>query len=124
MKRFFLLIRKKTKVRPFRQVILFTIPVVILLFLLSIGFTLEGSQQFSELGNSFLHGHLNFMTPIGGLGQDPLIYHGKVFWGEGPFPAILLMPFVAITNIFHHLFYQGYIKWVLILGIIYFIYKI
>ena len=110
--------------RPLRQIILFTIPASILLYLLSIGFALEGSQQFSELANAFLHGHLNFLSAIGGQGQDPILYHGKVFWGEGPFPAILLMPFVAALKIFHLFFYQGYIKWLLLLGTLFFIYKI
>jgi hypothetical protein len=89
-----------------------------------IGFAYEGGQQFSNLANAFLHGHLNFLSPIGGRGQDPLLYHGKVFWGEGPLPAILLMPFVALFKVFHLFFYQGYIKWALLLGVLFFIYKL
>ena len=113
---------KRLKERPFRQIVIFTIPVAILLFLFSIGFADEGSQQFSELANAFLHGQLNFLSSIGGL--DPILYHGKIFWGEGPFPTILLIPFVAFFKIFHHPFYLGYIKWTLILGILYFIYRL
>jgi hypothetical protein len=115
---------QKFKSPPLRPIIIFTIPATILLFLFSLGFGYEGSQQFSDLANAFLHGHLNFLSSIGGLGQDPLIYHGKQFWGEGPFPAVFLMPFVAGFKIFHLFFYQGYIKWALQVGIIYFIYRL
>ena len=34
------------------------------------------------------------------------------------------MPFVAVFKIFHLFFYQGYIKWALLVGIIYFIYRL
>ncbi len=115
---------KRLKYPPFRPIIIFTIPATILLFLFALGFGYEGSQQFSELADAFLHGHLNFLSSIGGLGQDPLIYHGKEFWGEGPFPAIFLIPFVAVFKIFNVFFYQGYIKWALLVGVIYFIYRL
>jgi hypothetical protein len=115
---------KKIKERPFREIIIFTVPITILLFIFSIGLASEGGQQFSELAKAFLHGQLNFLSPIGGMGQDPILYHGKVFWGEGPFPAILLMPFVLLFNIFHLFFYQGYLKWALMVGILFFIYRL
>jgi len=115
---------KKLKNPPFRGIIIFTIPLLILLFLLSIGIAYEGSQQFSELAQAFLHGQLSFLHPIGGLGQDPLLYHGKVFWGEGPFPAIVLLPFVALFNTFHKFFYQGYVKWALMVAVVYFIFNL
>lgn len=87
-------------------------------------FVLKGSEQFSLLANAFLHGHLNFLTSIGGLGQDPIFWHGKIYWSEGPFPAVLLMPFVALFNIFHRLFFQGYLSWALVLGIVFYIFKL
>lgn len=87
-------------------------------------FTLEGSQQFSLLAQAFLHGQLNFLSSIGGLGQDPIFWHGKIYWGEGPFPAVLLLPFVALFKLWHHFFFQGYLGWVLILGILFYIFKI
>lgn len=124
MRRFISIFFDATKKRPLRQIIIFTIPATILLFLFSIGFAYEGGQQFSELAKAFLHGQLNFLSSIGGLGEDPLLYHGKIFWGEGPLPAVLLMPFVAIFNVFHLFFYQGYLKWTLLLSVIYFVYKL
>ncbi|HUY53112.1 MAG TPA: hypothetical protein VMV24_00860 [Candidatus Dormibacteraeota bacterium] len=124
MRKFATYFSEVIKKRPFRQIIIFTAPVTILLFLLSIGFAYEGGQQFSELAKAFLHGQFNFLSSIGGLGEDPLLYHGKVFWGEGPLPAVFLIPFVALFNIFHLFFYQGYLKWLLILGVLFFIFKI
>jgi hypothetical protein len=107
-----------------RQIVLFFIPIVLLLFLLGVGFGIEGSQQFSELAQGFLHGHLYFLQSIGGEGQDPVFYNGHIFWSEGPFPAVLLMPFVAIFSIFHIFFYQGYLKWILVLAVLFFVFKI
>jgi hypothetical protein len=107
-----------------RYVAIFVFPVSFLLLLIIIGFVGEGSQQFSELANAFLHGQTNFIHSIGGVGQDPVNYHGKIFWDEGPFPAVILMPFVGLFNIFHLYFYQGYIKWLLVVGIAFFVYKL
>lgn len=107
-----------------RQLGLFTIPTIILITLLIIGFVLEGSQQYSLLAKAFLHGQLHFLSPIGGAGQDPVYFHGKIYWSEGPFPALLLMPFVGCFAIFHLFFYQGYIKWLLVLGVFYMVYAL
>lgn len=100
------------------------IPGFILIFLLVVGFVGEGSQQFAMLANSFDHGHTYFMSSIGGIGQDPVIYHGKQYWDDGFFPAIILMPFEAFFNLFHIFFYQGYIKWILVVITLYIIYKL
>jgi hypothetical protein len=109
---------------PWRQILIFTIPVFVLYFLLFSSFVNEGRQQFSELAQSFTHGKLYFQHPIGGLGEDPVLYHGKVYWDDGPFPAILLIPFVALFSVFHQFYYQGYLTWVLIIGVCYFVYKL
>ncbi len=89
-----------------------------------IGFVFEGNQQFSFLAQSFLHGHLYFLHSIGGVGEDPVLYHGKIYWDEGPLPAVLLMPFVAFFHIFHVFFFEGYLKWLLVLGIFYFVFRL
>ena len=117
-------IQNRLLITPYREILIFTVPVAILIFLLAMSFVLEGSQQFPLLAQSFLRGHLNFLSPIVGLGQDPIFWHGKVYWGDGPFPAMLLMPFVALWNISHYFFFQGYLTWFLIVGIIFFIFKL
>jgi hypothetical protein len=88
------------------------------------GFVLEGSQQFSLLAHAFLHRQLNFLSPIGGMGQDPILYHGKIYWSEGPFPALLLLPFTALFDIFHRFFFQGYLMWALVVGVLFFVFKL
>ncbi len=124
MRRLIEYLLETTRKFPFRQIIILTVPATILLFLFSTGFAYEGGQQFSELAKAFLHGQLNFLSSIGGPGEDPILYHGKIFWGEGPLPAVLLMPFVALFNVFHLFFYQGYIKWALLLGVLFFLFKL
>jgi hypothetical protein len=64
------------------------------------------------------------MHSIGGEGQDPVFYRGHIYWSEGPFPAVLLMPFVGLFSIFHHFFYQGYLKWLLVYGVLFFVFQI
>ena len=98
------------------------LPAMIFLTLMVIGFYAEGSQQFSMLANSFVHGHTYFLSSIGGVGQDPVLYHGKVYWDDGFFPSLILVPFVAFFNLFHIFFYQGYIKWVFVVLTVYFVY--
>jgi len=107
-----------------KVVIFYGLPFFLLLFFIILGFSDEGPQQFSLLSQGFLNGHLYFNHDIGGIGQDPVLYKGHVYWDEGPFPAIVLLPFVALFNIFHILFLQGYLKWLIVIGIIYFIYKL
>jgi energy-coupling factor transporter transmembrane protein EcfT len=106
-----------------KNILIFGLPVILYIVLISIGLAGEGSQQFSLLANSFVHGHTYFLQSIGGVGQDPVLYHGKIYWDEGAFPAVILMPFVAFFNIWHIFFFQGYIKWLLILLISYLLYK-
>lgn len=107
-----------------KNTLIFAIPLVLFITLIYIGFAGEGSQQFSDLANSFVHGHTYFLHPIGGLGQDPVFYNGKIYWDEGPFPALILVPFVAFFNLFHIFFYQGYIKWLMILAISYLLFRL
>ncbi len=76
------------------------------------------------LAQSFLHGKLNFLSSIGGVGQDPVLYRGKVYWSDGPFPALILMPFVGLFSLFHHFFFLGYLTWALVIGTIYYIIRI
>src|SRR5580698_7147859 len=113
------------KTSPYREIIMLTLPTVFLLVIIINCFATTGaSQQFSKLAQAFLHGQLNFLHPIGGLGQDPVLYKGKIFWDEGPFPAIILLPFVGLFSLFHLFFYQGYLMWPLTIGVFYFVYKL
>ncbi|HEY5267721.1 MAG TPA: hypothetical protein VII94_01140 [Candidatus Saccharimonadales bacterium] len=112
------------KAKHIKQFAFFAIPVSILLFVIIFSFVVGSSQQFSYLAQAFVHGHLNFLSSIGGKGQDPVLYHGRIYWDDGPFPAVVLMPFVAFFNLFHIFFNQDYLQWALVIGILFFIYKL
>lgn len=106
------------------RILVFAIPLTIFIVMLTIGISAEGSQQFADLSQAFLHGQTNFLHSIGGQGQDPVFYNGKIYWDEGPFPSITLMPFMAVFDLFHIFFYQGYIKWAFVLATTYFIFRL
>jgi len=107
-----------------RYILIFTIPIFTVLFVIIFSIVSGGGQQFSNLAQAFIHGHLNFLSPIGGVGQDPVLYHGRIYWDDGPFPSVALMPFVALLDLFHHHFYQGYIQWVMVVGILFFVFRL
>jgi hypothetical protein len=107
-----------------RQVFIFTLPILLLAFVLLYSAFGAQAQQFSDLAQSFLHGHLYFLHSIGGIGYDPIPYRGHQYWGEGLFPAVLLLPFAGIANLFNVFFQQGYIDWVLILATLYLVYAL
>lgn len=116
---------KHTPNPTFKQAVLFGLLFLILVSFLLFGVFYQKTQQFSLLAQSFDHLKLYFLKSIGGLGQDPVFYNHHIYWSEGPFPAILLMPFVAITKVvFGAFFFQGYLSWLLSLGVILFVYKI
>lgn len=117
------LLDRNRKPLPYTNMLIVVFAVLLLLVLI-VSVKLESSQQYSLLAKAFLHGQLNFLHPIGGAGQDPVYYHGKIFWSEGVFPALLLLPFVAVFSIFHVLFYQGYINWLIILGVWFLVFKL
>jgi hypothetical protein len=51
------------------------------------------SQHFLYLAKSFLEGHTYF-TVFPGRWDDTAYYLGRHYWPLGPFPAVVLMPFV------------------------------
>lgn len=83
---------------------------------------LRGEQQFSYLAHSFLRGDL--YLPEGSSVADAVSWGGHLYWPLGPFPAILLIPFVFIFSLFHLVFYQGYLSLFFTLLIFLLIYKI
>ena len=102
----------------------FIIPITIFVLVIVICVSVEGSQQFSYLANSFLHGHTYFLNGSNTPGGDLVDYNGKFYWALGPLPAIVLMPFVGLFSILNHFFYQGYLQVLLILALAYILIKI
>lgn len=83
-------------------------------------FSLWGEDQFIYLAKSFLEGKLYFTTSAGKI-NDTSFYHGHYFWPQGPFPAVLLLPFVAVLGLSMH---QGYLQFFLTLFNFFLLYKI
>lgn len=71
---------------------------------------MQGYQQFGFLANSFLHGKLYFLSEYGSWWHDAVSFGDHYFWPLGPFPAVVLMPFVAVSNLFKVEFLQGYLQ--------------
>jgi hypothetical protein len=87
--------------------------------------TVTHNQQFSYLADAFLHGKLGFLEPPGDSGwYDTVAYNGEHYWPLGPFPAVVLIPFVFLGRLFGQLFLQGWLQLILTLGIFYSIHRI
>jgi hypothetical protein len=86
-------------------------------------FLIKGEQQFSYLANSFLHNKLYFINQLGSVG-DTVLYQGKYYWPLGVLPAIILLPFVFVSQHLQFFFYQGYLQAPLVLIIFYLIFRL
>lgn len=74
-------------------------------------------QHFTQQAVSFIHGRTDIPQPD----HDASFVNGKYYWVEGPFPSVLLMPFVAISPI---IFHQGSLQLLLILVSIFLLIKL
>lgn len=109
--------------------------IIILVFFLLITFVFNvllgkvwAEQQFSLLGFSFLNGNLFLAENVPQINTqqlgDLISWQGHYYWPEGPFPAIVLVPFIFLFKLIGLFFYQGYLQFILILFTVFFIYKI
>jgi hypothetical protein len=96
-----------------------------LLFAVVVGVNLTVSvdQQFSYLAESFLQGKTYFLEPSA-FGHDTAFFQGKYYWPLGPFPAVLLLPFVLVFRSFGLFFFQSYLHVFLVFGVFYSFFKI
>ena len=76
-------------------------------------------QQFSYLAEAFLHGQTYFLDSHKDSLPDIALFNGRQYWPLGPFPAVILIPFVFIFRRLNLFFYQGYLQFFLVLGIFY-----
>lgn len=60
----------------------------------------EGTKQYLELGRSFLEGQISFSDEYVERisGYDMAYHNGKYYWPLGPFPGILIIPFVVLLD--------------------------
>jgi hypothetical protein len=110
---------KKILLRHFPYVLL----VILLSFIVSTLIPKYEEQQFSYLASSFLKGRLDISSyPI--AWNDASIFNGKYFWPLGPFPSVILIPFVYVFSLFNLFFYQKFLQVPLVLAIFFLCYKL
>ncbi len=100
---------------------------LIIIILLFSNFFFTRAQHFYFLTNSFLQGKLNLIDlPLitNSSVNDLVIFNNNYYWPQGPFPAILLLPFVYIGNLIKFSFWQGYLQFFLVLGIAYLVFRL
>lgn len=73
-------------------------------------------QEFSNLAESILEGRLD-LGKYPDFKMDCSIVGEKCFWALGPFPAVVLLPFVFLFKIIGLSFYQGYLNFFLTLAV-------
>ncbi len=61
-------------------------------------FSIRAEQHFVFLARSFLDGHTYFSV-FPGRWDDASYYGGHYYWPLGPLPALILMPFVALSGL-------------------------
>lgn len=65
-----------------------------------------GGNHYVYLSYAFLKGSISYVKIPPNL-ADVTYFHGKYFWTNGPFPSVLLLPFVWIFNTnFHETFFK------------------
>lgn len=98
--------------------LLFTFSTLVALIVINFVSPHWDQHYFSQLADAFLHGRLNILTSF-----DPPLdltaYQGKLYLPLGPFPAVLLMPIVAIFSFFHTIPNQAYLSVFLVPTIFY-----
>ncbi len=80
-------------------------------------------QQHVYLARALLNGKFYFTDTLYSW-YDTSLFNGRHYWPLGAFPAVTLMPFVYLFGKINIFFYQGYLNFFLIIGVILLIYKI
>ncbi|KKR29409.1 MAG: hypothetical protein UT61_C0031G0012, partial [Candidatus Woesebacteria bacterium GW2011_GWA1_39_8] len=80
-------------------------------------------QAFVYLAKSFLAGKTYFLTSPGGW-ADSALFMGHYYWPLGPFPAVVMIPFVYLFGLAGANFYQGHLQFILVFGVIFLVSKL
>jgi len=78
------------------------------IFILAVNITTRGEQQFVYLANTLLHGRLDLIDLPSTA--DFAFFANRYYWPLGPFPAIILIPFVTFLKL---QMLQGYLQFAL-----------
>lgn len=87
-------------------------------------FTFDRAQHFTFLAQAFLQGKLYFLELPLPRWNDVALFNGHPYWPLGPFPAVLLTPFVYVFDLSQATFYQGYLQFWLVLATLYLVYRL
>ncbi len=118
-----LLHKSATKNKKVSKLLWFAIVVLFSLLFVSIVTTPHKHQQFTSLAESFLEGKTYFLEePENGL--DSTLFKDNYYWPQGPFPGVILMPFVLLFKGFHLVFWQWYLHIVLVASVFLLVYKL
>lgn len=119
------MVHRKSLVEKIKKIPVFYILCGIVIIALAIQFISSfpsENQQYTDLADSFLHGKLYFRDDA--LRADAVYHDGHYYWALGVFPAILLLPFVAISKLFGLFFFQEFLYVPLLALSLYLIYKL
>ncbi|NTU66312.1 MAG: hypothetical protein HGB08_00085 [Candidatus Moranbacteria bacterium] len=105
---------KKRLSELFRNIPIYYAGLFFLLVVFVLDYAPGGEHQFSFLAESFLKGKLYFLSQPGSW-HDAVFFSGNYYWPLGPFPAVLLMPFVYVFDLMGRFFYQGYLQFFLVI---------
>ncbi len=75
----------------------FIFALALIIYLISTGFRDTTYNNHVLLAYAWLHGHIWIDGPVAGI--DALLYQGHYYIIEGPLPAVMLLPFVAIFGL-------------------------
>jgi hypothetical protein len=97
---------------------IFLILLAVFFFAATFIFNFKSRQfdQFSYLAQAFIQGKLHFLDPAH-IAKDAVKINDNFYWHLGPFPAVLLMPFVLLFGFFHQAFHQGYLQFFITVGV-------
>lgn len=79
--------------------------------------------HFLLLAESFVNGKLHFLQTPYNI-YDTVLYKGQYFWPHGPFPAIVLVPVVLLSQTLNIPIAQGYVHCVMVMATMYVWYSI
>lgn len=102
----------------YKNPLIYIIPFLFIIFLFT-SLIVKTEQHFVLLAKSFLSGSLALTQDFKNI-SDLSLFDGKYYWPLGPFPAVMLIPFVMLFKSF----LQGYLSFPLTLLNFYLLYKI
>ena len=106
-----------------RSYVLFAVVLSGLLLALAGSFN-NGSDEFIHLSRSFRSGVTYFINPLLNADYDMVSYQGRLYWPQGPFPAVVLLPIVTLADLLHQPVTQGIIQFAFTIVTVFGVYKL